>query len=375
MSLSRRVLDAIIVAALLSPSIGNAQLRATLDVGGANVRYADSLSVMAKTLSPSIGFNGDVFRASATGVLSSLGDASRSMQGTVALSVLSPRIGPVRVELGGDAGGTTHQDGTRTGRYLGRARIHASRATIGMWLGGAAGHTWDGALWHAVAEGDIGAWMRKGRFSLLGVVTPSAVGDSIRYADGQAIVRWEALRAELQAGAGIRSGNALVQGPSNGWSSASATVWLFPQLGIVGSAGSYPMDLTQGFPGGRYVSAAVRISAQPRRLSGQFTAPASAEPSSTSENALTVSSFTDGRRLLRLHAPGARGVEIMGDLTSWTPVALTDAPNGWWTVILPVESGVYQINVRKDGGAWTVPSGLQATVDEFGAPVGVIVIR
>ena len=372
----RRVFSAALTAALLAPSTTDAQLRATVDAGGASVRYADSLSVTATTLSPSISYDGDALRGSATGVLSSLGDASRSMQGSVALSVLSPPFGSARLELGGDAGGTTHQDGTRTGRYLGRARLHVGPGTTGMWLSGAAGHTWDGSLWHVVAEGDLGVWMRRGRFSLLGMVSPAAVGDSIRYTDGQAIIRWDAPRVELQAGAGLRSGDALVQGPSNSWGSVAATVWLFPQLGLVASGGSYPMDLTQGFPGGRYVSAALRIAAQPRRapVQADMRAPRERSPS-TAESRPSIALTASGNRALRLHVPGARRVEIVGDLTGWTAVALTPAEAGWWTVALPVGPGMYQINVRQDGGAWTVPAGLQAVVDEFGTRVGVIHIR
>ena len=372
----RRIFGATLAAALMAPSTSSAQLRATLDAGGANVRYADTLSVIAKTLSPTISYDGDALRASAMGVVSSLDDASRSMQGAVALSMLSPAIGSARFELGGDAGGTTHQDGTRTGRYLARARLPAGIATAGMWLSGAAGHTWDGSLWHRVAEGDLGVWMRSGRFSVLGIVSPAAVGDSIRYTDGQAIIRWDALRAELQAGAGFRGGDALVQGPSNSWGSVAATFWLFPQVGLVASGGSYPMDLTQGFPGGRYVSAAIRIAAQPRRVAGQSGGHTPLERGAVStENRLTISARSDGKRVLRLHAPRAGRVEVMGDLTNWAPVALERATAGWWTVVLPIGPGAYQINVRHDGGAWAVPAGLPAVEDEFGTKVGVVHVR
>lgn len=371
-----RALGLMLVATVVAPWPSGAQLRATIDAGGANVRYADSVSLVAKTLAPSISFDGEAVRASAMGVLSSLGDASRSMQGAASLSVLSPAFGPARVELGADAGGTTHQDGTRTGRYLGRARLHAGMASRGAWLGGAGGHTWDGSLWHTVLEGDLGAWMRRGRLSLLGIVTPSAVGDSIRYTDSQAIIRWSAVRTELQAGAGFRSGDALVQGPSSTWGSVTATVWLFPQVGVVASGGSYPMDFTQGFPGGRYVSAALRIATQPRsalRQGRAATAPARVAP--TGENGTTISATGDGKRLLRLHAPGAKRVEVMGDLTNWKSATLAPASGGWWTLVLPLAAGTYQINVRMDGGAWVVPAGLQASVDEFGAPVGVVHVR
>lgn len=372
-----RIPGMIAVALLAAPSLLQAQLRATIDAGGANVRYADSVSLMATTVSPTISYDGGPVSASAMGVLSSLGDATRSMQGAVALSLLSSAFGPARLEVASGAGGTTHQDGTRTGRYLGRARLHAGVAQRGLWIGGSAGQTWDSSMWHTVVEGDVGGWMKHGGISLLGTVTPSAVGDSIRYTDTQAIVRWDGLRTELQAGAGLRSGSALARGSSSTWGSLTATLWLFPQVGLVASGGSYPMDATQGFPGGRYVSGALRIAAQPRsaRLTGAQAVLSPSRKGLAAENGLVIAAARDGKRTLRLHAPGAQRVEVMGDFTGWTPVTLTASANGWWSVTLPLQPGTYQVNLRTNGGAWTVPAGSQAVVDEFGTRVGVVHVR
>ena len=373
----RRTTGMLAFAAFVMPLTLQAQLRATLDAGGANVRYADSVSLVATTISPTIRFEGGPLNASAMGVLSSLGDASRSMQGAVALSLLSSPLGPARLELASDAGGTTHQDGTRTGRYLGGARLHAGAASRGIWVGASAGQTWDSSRWHTVMEGDVGGWMKMGGVSLLATVTPSAVGDSISYMDTQGIVRWDGERAELQGGVGLRRGDALVQGPSSTWGSVTGTYWILPQVGIVGSGGSYPMDLTQGFPGGRYVSAALRIATEPRNAQRRpviaVTTPERRAP--VTENGLSISAPRDGRRAIRFHAAGAQRVEIMGDFTGWKPAALAPAGSGWWTLSLPLNAGTYQLNVRTDGGAWTVPAGVQATVDEFGARVGVVHVR
>jgi 1,4-alpha-glucan branching enzyme len=83
----------------------------------------------------------------------------------------------------------------------------------------------------------------------------------------------------------------------------------------------------------------------------------------------------NGRRTIRVHAPAARSVEVMGDFTAWQPLALTPASGGWWTATLAIAPGTYQLNVRVNGGGWDVPAGVLETVDEFGARVGLLVLR
>ena len=137
------------------------------------------------------------------------------------------------------------------------------------------------------------------------------------------------------------------------------------------------MDYTQGFPGGGYFSLAFRLGNRPaafgttsRRLELQPVM----HPAAASQP-LQVSRMPDGRRMLRLHAPAARRVEVMGDFTNWKAVLLVPAGSGWWTATITAQPGMYQLNVRLDEGEWTVPAGTLATVDEFGTPVGVLAIR
>jgi 1,4-alpha-glucan branching enzyme len=82
-----------------------------------------------------------------------------------------------------------------------------------------------------------------------------------------------------------------------------------------------------------------------------------------------------GKYTVRVHAPDARRVEIMGDFTNWTVEDATPVTNGWWTVVMRITPGVHQFNVRLDGGEWTVPAGVTAERDEFGAATGVMIVR
>jgi 1,4-alpha-glucan branching enzyme len=88
-----------------------------------------------------------------------------------------------------------------------------------------------------------------------------------------------------------------------------------------------------------------------------------------------VEALDAGRYAVRIYAPSARRVEIMGDFNEWSSTALTPAANGWWTVVTRITPGLRQMTVRIDGGQWTVPAGAHTEEDEYGAPVGVIIVR
>ena len=360
----------------LGASTSPAQVWTTLDVGGAAVRYDDSVNVTATTLTPRLRFDHGRVAGSVIGTLSSFLEGGWTGHGALDVSVLSGAVGPLRLELGGEAGGSVHDDATRTGQYLGRARLHLGNGTRGVWAGTAGGRTWDASLWHPVVQGDFGAWARIGRVQLFAMVTPSAVGDSLRYTDAQGAVRWDGRRVELALGMGARSGDRFAR-ESPTWGSVAATLWFTSRVGLVAAGGRYPVDYTQGYPGGRYVSLAVRLGGRPHAtlaLSSHVQA-ARTLSSRTAGPRLETAPLPNGRQVIRVHAPGAQIVELMGDFTAWQPIALTPAANGWWTTMLAIEPRVYQLNVRVNGDAWDVPAGVLETVDEFGARVGVVDLR
>ena len=77
---------------------------------------------------------------------------------------------------------------------------------------------------------------------------------------------------------------------------------------------------------------------------------------------------------LKVNARRARSVEVAGDFTNWSPIALESASGGLWTVTLPIKQGKYQMNLRLNGGKWLVPPGLLPMLDEFGGSVGLLVV-
>ncbi|HSQ30701.1 MAG TPA: glycogen-binding domain-containing protein [Gemmatimonadaceae bacterium] len=359
---------------LFAPTVMWAQrVSSSIDVGGSSMRYADSISSSGPSISPSFSLDWARTSLDATGTYSHLGGGS-STQGTVSGSFFTPSAGVLLGEFFGSAGGSAHQDGARTGQTLALARAHAMSASGGAWVGGGAGRTWDGSTWRTVLASEAGAWLSKRGLSVVGSVAPTQVADTIRYVDTQLSTRWVSPKLELGASVGVRGGahSAALGGTGSNWGSVALVTWLVPQMGIVLDAGTYPVDLTQGFPGGRFASLSLRLRTSPARTDRSV---AQDDPAS----APGVSSFSlepgSSGQTIRVRAPNARNVEIMGDFTQWRPVALERDGEGSWLLGVRIGPGTHQINVRVDGGPWMVPPSLPAITDEFGGSVGLLVVR
>lgn len=374
------------LCAIALPTVAAAQGTASLAAGVASVRYADTVAVTAATVGPTLRYDADRVALLATGTYSRLtperGLASWSSQGALAGSVFTPAVGALRGELAARGGMSAHQDGTRTGQWQALGRAHLVGASRGVWAGGGAGRTWDGAVWRDARAADAGAWARRGAATFVAVATPTSVsvpaGAAVRYTDVELSTRWAAGRVELAGALGARAGDAATVGAGDErvWGSGTATVHLGGPAALVGSAGSYPVDFAQGFPGGRYVSLALAIAPRPRQAARTASAPSRVVDTAAdaSVTAFAVTRAPSGARRLRLRAPGATRVEIAGDFSAWAPVALRPVGNGWWQADVVVPAGAHEIGVRVDGGAWRAPPGLVVVADELGGQAGLLVV-
>lgn len=375
-------------ALLFCGRAGRAQrVESTFDVGAVSLRYADSLSVTAATFTPDLRFESDRALAQFTGTFSQFAGGGWSAQGTTSGSIFSPTKRNLLGEIAGVAGGSAHQDRTRTGQMIANARIHFLKASAGTFAGAGAGGTWDGNAWRDLLMGELGVWFQNTTGTALLTITPVAVDDSIRYLDGQLTLSRTLGNIDVSVLAGARGGgqNPGVDTRARAWGSLSAAAWVVPRLAVVAGGGTYPVDPTQGFPGGRFISLGVRFGG-PRRVSMGTKYP---EPSVESEaigepagvypglgvQAFRVERQTPGTVLLRVDASDAKLVEVSGDFSGWTPVKLQAGGDGSWTGSFPLAPGQYQMNVRVDGGSWLVPPGLLSLKDEFGGSVGLLTIQ
>ena len=81
------------------------------------------------------------------------------------------------------------------------------------------------------------------------------------------------------------------------------------------------------------------------------------------------------RVVLLIDAPRAEMVELMGDATEWSVKPMRRNTSGRWRAELKLAPGMHRIIVRADGGKWIAPPGLPVGNDDYGTPVGMIVIR
>ena len=381
-----RRISACVLAATAWVSFGNAAFAqrtgASLDAGALNMRYADSVDANAIALTPSLWAESNLTSLSVTGTLSSFTAGGWSAQGSADGSFFTKQVGLLLGEFEGTAGGSTHNDGSRTGQLLGVLRAHLSGVNQGIWIGAGAGGAWDGSIWRSVRQGEVAAWGHIGSATAFASATPVIVDDSIKYTDAQLSASFNLPVVELSASGGFRNGSNLptLGGNAKSWGNVSITGWLASRLAIVASAGTYPVDFTQGFPGGRFASLSVRLGSRrfpPATPSVHEIDDLSSISSPASRGGISFQSRNVGGtiRELRLRAPVAQKVEVMGDFTGWKPVQLQNAGGGWWSASFPIPRGMHELNLRVDGGAWIAPPGIPSKKDEFGGSVGMLIIQ
>jgi hypothetical protein len=374
------IVIAIATAAIASDAVAQ-RTTTSVDLGGANVRYGDSVTTSVMSVTPAFHARWDRATLSAVGSYSALTNDAWSMDGSVDASLYSRSAHGFVGELSGSGAGAMRSAGAGTGRWAGLTRAHYMTDVFGAYVGAGVGGANDGLAWHRVRQAEAGVWGRRAGWTMLTSWSPEIVDDTIHFADSQAAVRWEGERVEAGLTGGARSGSRFLTtgGTGRTWASASLVVRLTSHAAVAGSAGTYPVDLAEGFPGGRFASLAIRFATPHARTSNPRDS-ASGAARRDAETPRTVTAFQvqsagSGRWTLRVRAPGARAVELNGDFTGWKPVALAAGTDGWWATTLAIAPGIYQTNVRVDGGPWLAPPGLVAVRDEFGGAFGVLTVR
>ena len=376
-----RALPGALGAFLLCAAPAGAQrVESSIDVGAVSLRYADSLDASAVTLTPDLRADWDRANAQIYGTFSQFLEGGWSAQAASSGSVFTPMRGSLLGELAGTAGGSAHEDGARTGQAIVNLRLHAMKPMWGVFAGAGGGGNWDGEAWRRLLLGELGGWIQNPIVTALLTLTPVSVDDSVRYIDGQVTLSRSFSRVEVMALAGGRGGgrNPGVDSRTRSWGSLSVVAWVRPKIAVTASGGTYPVDPTQGFPGGRFLSAGVRFATSRQRVN---VVPEPDPPAV--EEAVAGPAGVDGFRaardssgsvLVRVTAPNARIIEISGDFTGWVPMKLEEAGDGSWTGRLELAPGKYEMNLRVDGGEWIVPPGLLPLKDEFGGSVGLLVL-
>ena len=351
----------------------------SLEAGAVMVRFADQGELSAATLSPALVVQSRRASARLLGSASQLSAGQWTTQGTAVLAAFTaPSARGFVGEAGAAVGGSAFPDGARTAQALGSARLHWLGAPVGTWVGGALGSMFDGVVWRSVRQAEVGASLPVRDAQLTVMATPSITDDTLRYTDVLAVMGGSRGAVDLSASLGGRLGAALpiAGGDQRLWGGVSVSAWVAPRIALTVASGTYPVDVTQGFPAGRFLSAGLRVGATRATRAQDVTR---ARRIRGAARAAGVRAFalrrTDGRVFdIRVRAPDAREVLVNGDATGWRPIALVREDGGWWRGRLVIVTSTAELVLRVDGGAWLVPPGAEEIVDEFGGRTGRVMV-
>ena len=363
---------AVLVALQLRPQSALAQTVAALEVGASRVAHDDAVAAGAASLNPSLRWDGASASLAIDGAWARIGGRS-SGRVSAGASVFGPTLAGARAEIAA-ALVATRLTGATTSFAAGSLRAHRGGGTLGVWVGGSGGRTDDGDAARGLLGVEAGAWVAGNAARLAVTAAHTRVGNDIRYSDLAAAARLDRGRLEaggyvsLRGGAESETGALLSAG-------MDATLWLSDHVAATASGGTFAPDPGQGLAGGRFAQIGLRLATRRPDRSRHVVnrrLPSLAEPTAGRLESRTVA---DGRRELRIRAPGATRVEIMGDFTGWEPVVLASDGGGTWTHTLTLPAGTYRLNVRVDGGEWGIPADAAATADEFGGATAIVHIE
>lgn len=373
------------------PVVSRAQLPLrTRDLSVASIRYETGLTLGAVTLFEAISVQREYSGTSAYGLVSLFHDGTYSLQGGLEGSrrsqpvpsapSFSPLFTSMRSELAVDAASTAQSGFMPTLQLTGRARVLFEHDEHGARMGGGVARSFDGHVWQTAVLGEAMAWMRRGTafYSLTTTPMQLAVGDVL--GDTEGAVAWSRGETFLTTSLGIRLGES--QRDAVTWGSMTLTWPVRSDLWTTFSIGSYPANLIQGLPGGRFAAMTMRLPngrLPPLRLRPPPLPPPPEPPELLVQErlAITIGFALDSADLreIRVWAPGITVVELMADFVDWIPVPLIKQPNGEWRGYYRVAPGLHRLNLRLEGQEIDVPTHLPREKDDFIGAVGLIIVR
>ena len=366
-----------VTALLLSaPGVVRAQAKATIDLGASLVRYDGFLLSSAAAITPTFEWYGRRAALNARGTFLRFESGNRSVQGSVVGWLFARPSKDWRIETSATAGGSSYADFASFWHLLGEFRVRRDTERGGLWVAATGGRTVFGSSQEArpVFAASVTAVQRRSALVLMFSAGRAFVGDT-QYSDIGMTARGQYHRFVLEM---LVAARVWSLGAGEGvYGEASGSLPLNKRWSVVMSGGRYPSDPIRGNIAGRYISAALRFRIQrptrpiaplPLRQSG---ANGGDPPPST---LLTLTPQSPGYVKLVLQAPPASLVEVAGDFTEWRPISLGQTSEGRWEVVVPITAGVHQINMRIDGGPWTVPGGTTRLAGDFGDEVGTFVV-
>lgn len=300
---------------------------------------------------------------------------------------LVPLASGWRGEVGGEVGAllasATPSSSSYASSSIASLRILRSIDRGGIWLRGSGNLSTReaGVLWGRGV--DVGGWWRRSGAQLVASVTrewtvaqlftgPGREGFvgvvPVHYTEGNLGGRLEHGEATLDMNATVRRDPGAEHLVESGFS-ATGTMWRTPTQAFVVSVARQLPDFVRGAEAANSLTVGIRLNDPSPALALAIRTPPTVQVSAADESANGDST----RRTLRVRAPAAQRVEVMGDFTDWEPVTLTltgDVFSGSF-VLRP---GTHRLVLRMDGGDWRPAANTPAVDDDFGGRVGLLVV-
>ncbi|MGH7700732.1 MAG: glycogen-binding domain-containing protein [Gemmatimonadales bacterium] len=360
----QRRLAALLALSALAGSTAQAQ-RWQVDLGATRIRYDTATTVSSLIVAPTLEWSRPTTYTLLSGGLAAFegSDWTAQARGDVSYLTRPPRAVPLRFELAGSGGGSVHSTGYRTATTRGEARLHVGGRGFGAWAGGAAATGWtSGSADIGTGLGPTaGAWAQHRGWNATVLWNPMNI-EGYWFPEVSGRVSASQGPVDLMLYAGWRDAPATSTIEPVTWGGGTIALWLSRSMALTVAGGTYPSDLLQSLPRGRYLSVAVRLSS---RRPSVWSVPTTGRAVYAAER---------GVNELRFRVAGASRVAIVGDWTGWQPVPLQRAPDGRWVIRLTLGPGVYRFNLVIDGRRWIVPEGVAAVDDGFGSKTGLLVV-
>ncbi len=379
----------------IAVSVRAQSLSSFVDVGLVSGSAFAGPAASALLLQPSIRW--DHPSASVDAQASWLAGAGARMDGDASIRghYFSPVYEHLRVELSAAAERTAGADVIESSNALqGDVDLSYSFGSGGVWVSGGQRVTAAHLLPSQVRSFGAGSWRRFGGVVFTASFTTSgsgtgrfggaspggALNDTLgsvvdtgsrtssvlwQYADLESTVYWSRGALALNGLLGTRVSNSY--GARATWGRAQASWALGEQLALVAAGGTRASEPSVGRVGGNFFSFGVRLASAPwisHTLHGGARSTAS-----------TFGVRADGAaRVIYVHAPAARTIELMADFTDWQPVLMRHTGTDEWELAMRIAPGSHCLNIRVDGGEWSAPPGAGTVQDEFNGVVGLVVV-
>jgi hypothetical protein len=351
-----------------------AQTTANVEAGLSTVRYDGFLASGAGSISPAIRWEQPQGRGflSARGTYLRFESGRHSLDASANAAWFVPLARSWRGELGLTGGASQYANIASFSHADAEVRLHLMDRARGGWIGVTLGQSSFGAIARPATVVAGGLWLVRDNLTMIASLDRSFVGDTV-YTDVRSSARWYGPRLIVE---GVLGARVWSRGGGRGiFGEGSAILPLGALTALVFSGGRYPTDVVSGSIAGRYLTIAMRIGTQTsrRRVTPTLQIKDPADATGSPRLAIQVRQLDV---LLTVYAPGARQVEVSGDFTDWQPAQLTrdSLDHAAWHGTFRIAGGVHRINVRRDGGPWTVPDGTMRSADDYDGEVGVFVL-